>query len=164
MLSCYYSIRKSSTSQFDISTSSCLLFIVTLISLRINSFLWSRIAVIPSSSVWKVDVSLTLWEDARNRLTIFHKVINISLNRHYDIYNSCKYIKTSWRWATVVYTSSSRWLASFRKIVVLSLAASLFCRAFPHMTYFRRLTCTELIGLSLVESEDLKRDELNTKC
>ena len=37
-------------------------------------------------------------------------------------------------------------------------------QSFPYMTYFRRLTCTELIGLSLAESEDLKRDELNTKC
>ena len=36
-------------------------------------------------------------------------------------------------------------------------------QSFPYMTYFRRLTCTELIGLSLAESEDLKRDELNTK-
>lgn len=56
----------------------------------------------------------------------------------------------SWRWVTVVDTSSTRWLAAFRIIVTLSLSsilqlvATLLCCAFPYISHFRRLARTEL--------------------
>ena len=117
----------------------------------------------------RLPVSLTTWEKVRSHLTIFHNIVNITLNRLWYLMSTVNTSNTSWRSAILVNTSSIKWFVTFKNIVALSLssilylAVSLLCWAFPHMTHFRSSTRTELNGLPLAESEDLERDELNTK-
>ena len=103
----------------------------------------------------------------RSHLTIFHNVVNITLNRHHGVLCQLQInqIYPEVQQLLQIY----RWLAAFRNIAVLSLssilylAVSLLCWALPYMTHFRRLARTELDDLSLAESEDLEKDEQNTK-
>ena len=97
----------------------------------------------------------------RSHLTIFHNVVNITLNRHHGVLCQLQInqIYPEVQQLLQIY----RWLAAFRNIAVLSLssilylAVSLLCWALPYMTHFRRLARTELDDLSLAESEDLEK-------
>ena len=86
--------------------------------LRVYPLPWSRTAVDLLIVIWKVAHFFNTLGSDEGHLTIFYVVVNITLNRHYDILCQLQIHQID--------PGDNRWLRAFRNIMALLLSSILY--------------------------------------